>query len=135
MVRSNQQSIGFGFLFLLIGLASWKVMGQQRPVVDDAALRRAGAASQEWLTYGGDYAETRYRSLKQIDSDNVGRLGLARVWPTRALGAVEATPLVSDGVLYGTLSYGAVFALDLRTGKVLWQFDPEVPLEIQQRAC
>src|SRR5690606_24658181 len=39
--------------------------------LDDAALI-AARADGEWLTHGGDYAETRYSTLDQIDSQNVG---------------------------------------------------------------
>jgi len=46
----------------------------QTPVVDDAALRRAGGGGAEWLTNGLDLAETRYSPLKQITADNVDRL-------------------------------------------------------------
>ncbi len=123
------------FALVLFGCSVWILSGQQRRIIDDAALRGTPNQGQEWLTYGRDYAETRFSPLKQIDTANVQRLGLTMVWPTRALGAMEATPLVRDGTLYGSLSYGYVFALDLRTGKLLWEWDPEVPVEIQQRAC
>jgi quinohemoprotein ethanol dehydrogenase len=108
---------------------------QKQNPVDDAALRRAASDGKEWVSYGRDYAETRFSPLKQIDTTNVQQLGLTKVWPTEALGALEATPLVHDGVLYGTLSYGVVFAFDLRTGERLWQYDPQVTYENQQKAC
>jgi quinohemoprotein ethanol dehydrogenase len=111
------------------------VIAQQPRPVDSNTLKNAAKNGDEWLTYGRDYAETRFSPLKQIDSTNVQRLGLAKVWPTRALGAIESTPLVHDGILYGTLSYGAVFAFDLRTGERIWEWDPKVTLEKQQRAC
>jgi len=103
--------------------------------VDDATLRGAASNAGEWLTYGRDYAETRFSPLKEINASNIAQLGLAHVWPTQALGAMEATPLISDGVLYATLSYGAVFAYDLRTNERLWEWDAKVPFEVQQRAC
>jgi quinohemoprotein ethanol dehydrogenase len=116
-------------------LTVWVALAQQPRLVDSNTLKDASKNGDEWLTYGRDYAETRFSPLKLIDTTNVGRLGLTRVWPTRALGAIEATPLVHDGILYGTLSYGAVFAFDVRTGERLWEWDPQVTLEKQQRAC
>jgi quinohemoprotein ethanol dehydrogenase len=116
--------------------AVWAVQGQApAPAVTDAALRAASPDGKEWLTYGRDYAETRFSPLEQIDASNVSRLGLTRIWQTNALGAMEATPLVHDGVMYGTLSYGAVFAFDLRAGRILWEWDPNVAYAVQQRAC
>ena len=121
---------------LVAGIAAATVRGQQpSQPVSDSDLRNAGANRGEWLTYGRDYAETRFSPLSQINDTNVARLGLTTVWPTNALGAMEATPLVHDGVMYGTLSYGRVFAFDLRQGKILWEWDPKVPYEAQQRAC
>ena len=39
-------------------------------------------------------------------------------------GKLETTPLVFNGVLYGTSTWSQVYAIDLRTGKVKWQWDP-----------
>jgi quinohemoprotein ethanol dehydrogenase len=95
--------------------------------VDDAALRGAGKARGEWLTYGLDYAETRYSPLKQIDAGNVSKLALA--WSAdMGMGGAgqEATPLVWNGVIYSITNWSVTFAVDARTGKELWRWDPEV---------
>ena len=94
------------------------------------ALREAAPA--EWLTYGRDQAETHYSPLEQIDADNVGRLGLAWSWEIPKAGArLEATPLVSEGVMYATGPHSFVFALDARTGEKKWQWDQGIPDERQ----
>ncbi len=112
---------------LLTALAGFAAAQQPKPV-DDATLKRAQAASKEWLTYGRDYAETHYSPLRQINDSNVSRLGLAWSWDTEAsAGGMEATPLISNGVMYGTLSWSVVFAVDARTGKFKWKWDPEIP--------
>jgi quinohemoprotein ethanol dehydrogenase len=106
--------------------AAWVSLARQARQPDTNALKNA-AQSREWLTYGGNYAETRYSPLRQIDSSNVGRLGLA--W-TYAIGSgggnQEATPLFSNGVLYGITNYSIAFAIDAKSGKELWKFDPAV---------
>ncbi|HVW11507.1 MAG TPA: PQQ-dependent dehydrogenase, methanol/ethanol family [Bryobacteraceae bacterium] len=80
-----------------------------------------------WLSYGRTAAETRYSPLKQIDTSNAGRLGLAWTYVLGAGGGnQEATPLVWDGKLYGITNWSVVFALDAVTGKELWRWDPEV---------
>ncbi len=103
--------------------------------VDDAALR--AAAPEEWLTYGHDYAETHYSPLKQIDTSNVNRLGLAWSWETESpSGArIEATPLVSNGVMYGILGWDVMFAVDARTGKFKWRWDPEIERDHISKIC
>ncbi|MGE0404904.1 MAG: PQQ-dependent dehydrogenase, methanol/ethanol family [Candidatus Korobacteraceae bacterium] len=99
----------------------------QTVVVDDAALRKAGTAGGEWLTYGLTLAETRYSSLKQIDTGNVGRLGQAWAYDLGSTGGGQlATPLVWNGTLYGITNWSVVFAIDARTGKERWRWDPEV---------
>jgi len=103
--------------------------------VDDARLAGADAASDDWLTHGRTYGEQRYSPLAQIDADNVGQLGLAWWLDTRTTRGLEATPLVADGILYTTGSWSVVFAVDVRTGSLLWSYDPQVPRAAGRNAC
>ncbi len=103
--------------------------------VDDARLRAAQDEPQSWLTYGGSYAEQRYSRLAQIDESNVDDLGLAWYFDTGLPRGHEATPIVVDGVIYTTGSWSVVFALDARTGKLLWRHDPQVPRATAGLAC
>jgi quinohemoprotein ethanol dehydrogenase len=110
--------------------------GQAKPSpVDDAALRNAAAAPEQWLTIGRDYAETRFSPLRQIDSSNVTRLGLAWSYDPGSLRGLEATPLVANGVLYATGDWSNVFALDARTGRELWRWDAKADRIRGYRAC
>src|SRR5579863_2087692 len=95
--------------------------------LDDARLRDSDQDTSNWLMYGRTYDDHRFSPLKQINEETVGKLGLA--W-SRELGTsrgLEATPLVKDGVLYATGSWSVVFAMDAKTGKTLWRYDPKVP--------
>jgi quinohemoprotein ethanol dehydrogenase len=99
--------------------------------VDGKVLRNAGAAndalSGSWLTYGRTQGETRYSPLKQIDATNAKRLGLAWSYVVGAGGGnQEGTPLMWNNTLYGITTWSVVYALDARTGKELWRWDPEV---------
>ena len=105
------------------------------PGPDDAQLRAADADRGEWLIYGRTYAETRYSPLDQIDEQSVARLSLAWTTPTGTTRGLEATPLVHDGVLYASGSWSIVFALDARSGRELWRFDPKVPGSAGAHAC
>ena len=110
------------------GLVPRDAAGQRG--VDAAAIREGPPG--EWLTYGRDYAETHYSPLAEIDASNVHRLGVAWSWDLPKTGArLEATPLVSDGVIYATAPLSLVFALDARTGQEKWHWDPGIPDEEQ----
>jgi quinohemoprotein ethanol dehydrogenase len=118
-------------------LATWAVTGQQAQRIDDAALKNAGRTGQEWLTYGLTPGETRFSPLTQIDTGNVNRLGLA--WSYQAGpggGAQEATPLVWNGTIYGITTWSVVFAVDARTGKERWRWDPQVNQDaVRSKVC
>ncbi|MDY6982996.1 MAG: PQQ-dependent dehydrogenase, methanol/ethanol family [Pseudomonadota bacterium] len=93
------------------------------------------ATGTDWLTYGHDYAETRFSTLTQVNVDNVDELGVAWTFDTDSFRGLEATPLVKDGVLYATRPWSSVFALDARTGAKLWDYDPQVDKSIGWKAC
>jgi quinohemoprotein ethanol dehydrogenase len=104
-------------------------------VVDDAALKAADADAANWITYGHTYSEQRFSPLKQVDEQSVSRLGLSWSYDLGTLRGLEATPLVSDGVLYTTSAWSLVYALDARTGHLLWQYDPHVPKDHAKFVC
>jgi len=113
---------------LSLALASPVLFGQAKRV-DDALLKNAGKAATDgdWLSYGLTPGETRYSPLTQIDSTNVKRLGLAWSYEVGPGGGnQEATPLVYNGTIYSVTNYSVVFAVDARTGKGKWRWDPEV---------
>ena len=119
------------------------IFGQQdrvAPNVTNDVLRRTGAANDplpgSWLSYGRDQDETRYSTLKQIDSTNAKRLGLAWSYVMGAGGGnQEGTPLMWNNTLYGITTWSVVFALDARTGKELWRWDPEVNPTTRSAIC
>src|ERR1700683_1639358 len=111
---------------------------QRATKVDDAALRTvAQGKGEEWLSYGFTPQETRYTPLSQINASNVSRLGLA--WPVEVGpggAGQEATPLVHNGVIFSTTQWSVVFAVDVRTGKEKWRWDPEVnQTVVRAKAC
>jgi quinohemoprotein ethanol dehydrogenase len=118
-------------------LATCIAVAQQTARVDDAALRNAGKTGDSWVTYGLNYNENRYSPLKQINAGNVSRLGLA--WSYEAGpggGSQEATPLEWNGTIYSITNWSIVFAVDARTGKERWRWDPEVnQTAVRPRVC
>jgi len=90
-----------------------------------------------WGVYGGDTANTRYSTLNQVNTSNVGRLKVAWALQLGSLRSQESTPILVGDLLYVTSSHGPknVFAVDARTGEVKWRYSPEVPAGIEQYAC
>jgi quinohemoprotein ethanol dehydrogenase len=125
-MRASKRSLWFVLLFGA-GLLVTAATAQQVRRVDDNVLRRASRTGEDWLTYGQNPGETRYSPLKQIDSSNVSRLGLAWSYELgQGGGNQEATPLVWNGTLYTITNWSVVVAVDAKTGKGKWRWDPEV---------
>jgi quinohemoprotein ethanol dehydrogenase len=103
--------------------------------IDDAALRKADERRGDWITHGRTYSETRFSPLNQISAGNIKQLGLVWSFDTDTTRGLEATPIIVDGVMYTTGSWSIVFALDARTGKQLWKWDPQVPRSFGYKAC
>ena len=103
------------------------VVRAQAARIDDAALRKAGQTGDDWLTYGLNQSETRFSPLTDINTSNVSRLGLAWSYDLASGGGgQEATPLVANGTIYAITNWSVVFAVDARTGKEKWRWDPWV---------
>jgi alcohol dehydrogenase (cytochrome c) len=71
----------------------------------------------------------RYSPLKAINKDNVA--SLVPAW-TMSLGGEkmrgqETQPLVKDGVMYVTGSYSRMWAIDVKTGQEIWEYDHRLP--------
>jgi quinohemoprotein ethanol dehydrogenase len=114
---------------VVVSLALGGLLFAQSRKIDDAALKNAAksATDGDWLSYGLTPGETRFSPLKQIDASNVKRLGL--VWSFEVGdggGDQEATPLVWNGTIFTVTNYSIVFAVDVKTGKSKWRWDPEV---------
>jgi alcohol dehydrogenase (cytochrome c) len=84
----------------------------------------------DWLTYSGSYQSQRFSPLKEIDKSNVARLRPVWTYQARRGGLIEASPIVADGVMYVTEPPSTVTALDVRTGKALWSWTPEMPQNV-----
>lgn len=103
--------------------------------IDTAAIKANAETTNNWPSYGLDYAETRFSKLNKINTANVGTLGLAWTYNLESERGVEATPLVVDGIMYVTASWSVVHAVDVRTGKRIWVYDPEVPRKDGFKGC
>ncbi len=103
--------------------------------VDGATIANADTRPGDWLAHGRTYDEQRFSPLNKINDGNVNQLGVAWEYRTYSVRGLEASPIVVDGMMYFTLSWSKVVALDAKTGKEVWKYDPEVPGEQGRYAC
>jgi len=115
--------------------AGTAIAGGGAATVDGARIAAADREPQNWLAHGRTYGEQRYSPLKQINAGNAAQLGLAWAVPMGSYRGLEATPIVVDGVMYTTATWSVVHALDAKTGKELWTYDPQVPREWGRYGC
>ena len=102
-------------------------------VSDAQDFRRPAGA--EWPLVGGDWANTRYSTLAQITTTNVKAMKGA--WMARLNSGFgppysqQGTPVVKDGVMYITTGQQDIFALNAKTGTLIWEYrttsDPKTP--------
>ncbi|MCM2310736.1 MAG: PQQ-dependent dehydrogenase, methanol/ethanol family [Steroidobacteraceae bacterium] len=103
--------------------------------VDGARIIAADQEPQNWLAHGRTYGEQRYSPLTQVNDRNVAGLGLAWSFATATTRGLQASPIVVDGTLYTTGTWSVVWALDAKTGRELWKYDPEVPRAWGRHLC
>jgi len=80
----------------------------------------------QWVMPAGDYANTRYSTLTQINKDNVKNLRPVWTFSTGVLRGHEGGPLVVGDTMYLSSPFpNNVFALDLNNnGRILWKYEP-----------
>jgi len=89
--------------------------------VTDAMLKAGTDDPQSWLQYGGDYRNFRHSPIKALNPAAVRKLKVAWSFPTGTTGQFEVSPVVYGGVMFVTTSYNRLFALDAKTGELLWR--------------
>ena len=99
-------------------------------------LLKAQDNAAEWLMYGRDYRNWRFSPLTAITTENAAQL--KPVWAMSTggtFGGLEATPLYRSGVLYFSAEYGRIFAVDARTGTIIWHYEPKYDQGFDAELC
>jgi quinohemoprotein ethanol dehydrogenase len=141
MPRSALGRIALAACLLLLPLFSCvtsihPIRGSSRVAqVTDARLMHPEREPQNWISYGGGWAEQRFSTLAQINVQTVGQLKPAWYFDYDTTRGQEATPLVVDGVMYVSTAWSKVYALNAKTGEKIWFFDPKVPGAAGIPAC
>ncbi|MBX9608409.1 MAG: PQQ-dependent dehydrogenase, methanol/ethanol family [Gammaproteobacteria bacterium] len=99
--------------------------------VSNERLAKGTADDSGWVMYGGSYDNQRFSPLADINRDNVKQLAAAWVFQTGVAGQLEAAPIVADGVLYLTAAYNNVYALDAKSGEIIWHYEHQMPSDLR----
>jgi quinohemoprotein ethanol dehydrogenase len=110
------------FLLLSVALMQTTVAVAE---VDESMLANEHDA-RNWASYGRTFSEDHYSPLDQINTASVPRLSLAWYHDLETGQRTDSQPLEAGGVVFVATGLSIVRALDARTGKLLWRYDPEV---------
>ncbi|TZG24957.1 PQQ-dependent dehydrogenase, methanol/ethanol family [Sphingomonas montanisoli] len=123
MTASPQgRQVRSGAIVLAVAAVGIAAVAGMQPIKAPAAA----TPGQNWTDYGGPDAQ-HYSPLDQINRANVSQLGM--IWSLDLDDGPNAmsVPLAVDGVVYFTTGYSLIHAVDARTGKELWRYDPKAP--------
>ena len=97
-------------------------------------------AQTEWPKSGGDLFNRNYSPLAQINRENVANL--KGVWRVRLDGSGskdkhsgEAQPVFQNGIVYIVTGADDVFAISVKTGKIVWKYEAGIQDEITTLCC
>ena len=97
--------------------------------VTEKDLANDTANTSSVLTNGMGRHLQRYSPLETLNKSNVKKL--LPVWAFSLGGekqrGQETQPLIHDGIMYITGSYSRMYAIDVKTGRELWQYDARLP--------
>jgi lanthanide-dependent methanol dehydrogenase len=90
-------------------------------------LSKMAQNPKDWVMPTGDYANTRYSKLNQINASNAGKLQVAWTFSTGVLRGHEGGPLIIGNTMYVHTPFpNKVYALDLANeGKIVWLYEPK----------
>jgi len=126
-----------GAVVLIVGLRS--TYHEIGGTIAEAAVAQGQQATgdqpdEDWRAYGRTQFGQRYSPLTQITPDDVNRLKVAWIFRTDDMpgandpveSTFEVTPIKVRDTLYLCSLHQRLFALDAKTGKLRWTFDPKV---------
>ena len=145
-IPTRRRRIGWGVAAVVVGVgvlafaATGCGGGESSDVPSFSADDLSETASDNWPTVGGSFANDRYSELDEITTDNVA--DLQGVWKTdlrnsgtEAKYSGESQPVVYNGVIYVSTGMNDVFAVDVETGKILWQYKAGIDQKITTVCC
>ena len=79
--------------------------------------------AEDWPSYGNDYSSQRFSTANQINIDNVKNLTLAWQHNSGVVASYQTTPIVQNGIMYFSLPFNHVVAVNAVTGEELWRYE------------
>ncbi|VIO67274.1 PQQ-dependent dehydrogenase, methanol/ethanol family [Bradyrhizobium ivorense] len=125
-----------GIFFAGVSLAAMLMVNVGASKANDSVVK-AVSDPNGWAIAGHDYGNTRFSPLKQITSENAGKLQLVYSLSLASLRSNESSPVVIGKTLYVSTSWGPkyVYAIDAATGARKWTWQPDIPDDVLQYAC
>jgi alcohol dehydrogenase (cytochrome c) len=117
------RKLGIGGIALSLALLGFVGWVQAQPVTD---VMLAADPGESWLHTNGNWAGHRYSTLAQLNPDSVKNLKLTWLFSTGGKTDAQNTPLYHDGLVYFAQD-NIVYALDGRSGKRVWKYEPKLP--------
>jgi len=115
--------------FVIALLASAMAVGTANAQVTEANLADDTNTPGDVLTNGMGRHLQRHSPLTTLNKSNVKNLVPA--WAFSLGGekqrGQETQPLIHDGIMYITGSYSRLYAIDVKTGREIWQYDARLP--------
>lgn len=115
--------------FILAVTAAIALAGVAQADVTEEMIANDATTPGDVVTNGMGRTLQRYSPLTTLNKENVKNLLPA--WAFSLGGekqrGQETQPLISDGVMYITGSYSRMYAIDVMTGKEIWQYDARLP--------
>ncbi len=108
---------------LLAAVISTVCLSANAAELTDERLLGAANDSANWLTYSRDYTNQRFSPLAQVNTDNAKRLVPKWIYQSGVSSTFQSSPIVVDGVMYISLPFNHVVALDAKSGKELWRYE------------
>lgn len=114
---------------IIAALASAVTVGAANAQVTEADLANDTNTPENVLTNGLGRHLQRHSPLDTLNKSNVKNLVPA--WAFSLGGekqrGQETQPLIHDGIMYITGSYSRMYAIDVKTGREIWQYDARLP--------
>ena len=92
------------------------------------------AEDVEWPLFGMNSDHQRHSPLAEITPQNVAELQPVWTYQTGVTGSFQATPIVKDGVMFISLPFNDVLALDAGTGEQIWRYQHD-RIESRKPCC
>ena len=103
--------------------------------INTERIINANNEPQNWLSHGRDYHEQRYSPLNQVNLETINKLELEWSLDMGTKRGLEATPIIDNGIMFVSSTWSVVHAVDAKTGKELWVYDPDVPRSWARKVC